>query len=137
MSRRGYDEADRILQHELLDPSNSHCAECGATSMFVNLSLGTFVCELCAEVHRDMKRRVQDLNNGQVSYEDAMRVVDIGNARSRRKWMAKYKHGDVNEPDPRDEKEKIREFIWLKYEGSWAGNPRDYDERNDRYPSVR
>eukprot|EP00190_Bangiopsis_sp_CCMP1999_P002007 CAMPEP_0198729304 /NCGR_PEP_ID=MMETSP1475-20131203/16853_1 /TAXON_ID= ORGANISM="Unidentified sp., Strain CCMP1999" /NCGR_SAMPLE_ID=MMETSP1475 /ASSEMBLY_ACC=CAM_ASM_001111 /LENGTH=341 /DNA_ID=CAMNT_0044491909 /DNA_START=113 /DNA_END=1138 /DNA_ORIENTATION=+ len=126
-----------ILHNELRDPANSHCADCGSKSTHVNLSLGTFICNVCSDIHKDMQRRVRDIQGGDLTVADAMRMADIGNARSRRKWLAKYKPEDFREPQPGDEKDSIREFIWLKYEGNWAGNPRDYDSRNDRYTSVR
>ncbi|KAJ8906666.1 hypothetical protein NDN08_003156 [Rhodosorus marinus] len=137
MAGRGGEEAFRIIDDELRDPANNHCAECGGESTHVNLTLGIFVCSVCAGIHADMNRRVRNLRQDHISVEDAMRLVDIGNARSRMKWMAKYNPRDYEEPEPSTSKESIKEFIWLKYEGNWEGDPATYDMRYDRFPSVR
>uniref|UniRef100_A0A7S3A5H2 Arf-GAP domain-containing protein n=1 Tax=Rhodosorus marinus TaxID=101924 RepID=A0A7S3A5H2_9RHOD len=137
MAGRGGEEAFRIIDEELRDPANNHCAECGGESTHANLTLGIFVCSVCAGIHADMNRRIRSLGQDYISVEDAMRLVDIGNARSRMKWMAKYNPRDYDEPEPSTSKDAIKEFIWLKYEGNWEGDPATYDMRYDRFPSIR
>lgn len=99
---------------------NNFCADCGVPRpRFINLTIGTFICSLCTGIHRSLsKRRIKDIYAGDLTMDDARRMETVGNDVANRKFLATWDPRQVPEPDRRDE-ESLREFIWLKYEGSF------------------
>lgn len=141
---RDADNAARAIRdiHES-SRDNGFCADCSARNPeYLNLTIGTFVCELCADVHRSTSnRRIKDMFGRDLTGDDVRRMRDVGNEVANRKFLARWNPNEFPEPDPTD-KEMLREFIWLKYEGSWKRSaapipssqplrqgPRDYGSR--------
>lgn len=146
---RDADNAARAIR-DVLESSrdNGVCADCSSPNPeYVNLTIGTFVCEQCADVHRSSSnRRIKDIFGRDLNADDVRRMRDVGNEVANRKFLARWNPSEFPEPDPNN-KELLREFIWLKYEGSWKkaaalppvsrslhGGRRDYASRG---PSER
>lgn len=55
---------------------------------------------------------------GDLTLDDARRMDAVGNDMANRKFLATWNPREVPEPDRRD-KEALREFLWLKYDGSF------------------
>lgn len=118
---RGGDDPTRAIRHvQDSDEGNRHCADCGVPNPdFMNLTIGTFVCATCADVHRSTtNRRIKDIFSRDITEEDVRRMRDVGNEVANRKFLARWNPHEFPAPNPTD-KEGLREFIWLKYEGSW------------------
>lgn len=136
---RDADNAARAVR-DILESSrdNGVCADCSAPNPeYLNLTIGTFVCEQCADVHRNSSnRRIKDMFGRNLTGDDVRRMRDVGNEVANRKFLARWNPNEFPEPDPTD-KEMLREFIWLKYEGSWkksapAPPPSSQPLRRDR-----
>jgi ribosomal protein L37AE/L43A len=106
-----------------LSPGNQVCADCSTPNPeYLNLTIGTFVCEQCADVHRtSSNRRIKDMFGRELTSDDVHRMREVGNDVANRKFLARWNPREFPEPNPAD-KEMLREFIWLKYEGSWKRN---------------
>lgn len=63
-------------------------------------------------------RRIKDIFAGDLTLDDARRMDTVGNDTANRKFLAEWNPREVPEPDRRD-KEALREFLWLKYDGSF------------------
>lgn len=100
---------------------NRFCADCGTTRPeFICLTLGTFICRTCAEIHRGMSNRlIKDLYGGTLTFADVRRMENVGNEVANRKFLATWDPREYPEPAVGD-REGLREYIWLKYEGSWT-----------------
>lgn len=118
---RDADNAARAVR-DILESSrdNGVCADCSSPNPeYLNLTIGTFVCEQCADVHRSSSnRRIKDMFGRDLNGDDVRRMRDVGNEVANRKFLARWNPNEFPEPDPSN-KELLREFIWLKYEGSW------------------
>eukprot|EP00170_Pyropia_yezoensis_P005639 contig_22896_g5655 len=123
-SAREAEDAERHVRALMRREGNRYCADCGDRSpLHVCLPLGTFVCTMCSGIHRDAGRRVKHVESGLLTMDDVDRLeARGGNSAARQKWMARWNARDFPEPPPGDV-ERAREFIWLKYEGSWAARP--------------
>lgn len=118
---RDADDAERaVRQIQESSDGNRVCADCSAPNPeYLNLTIGTFVCEPCADVHRSSSnRRIKDMLGRDLTGDDVRRMRDVGNETANRKFLARWSPREFPEPNPAD-KEMLREFIWLKYEGSW------------------
>lgn len=122
---RSAEEAERaILEIQDQRDGNKHCADCGTTRPeFINLTIGTFLCDICADIHRTISKRiVKDIYSGELSMEDVRRMEAVGNDVANRKFLATWNPREVPEPNRRD-RDQLREFLWLKYDGSFKKAP--------------
>lgn len=118
------EDAERVV-HALRDvqqrlEGNRHCADCSfPRPEFINLTMGTFICDICADIHRTTShRRIKEIYSGLVTMDDVTRMQSVGNDKANRKFLATWNSRNFPEPDRRD-KEALREFLWLKYEGTF------------------
>jgi len=117
----------RILMREREE--DGYCADCGTRAPeYLCLTLGSFVCSDCADVHRSMKRKVKAVLGGDLTGEDASRIESVGNHKCNKRFLFAWNPTDFPQPDPKN-KQNLKEFIWLKYEGSWTkkNNPNASD----------
>eukprot|EP00184_Porphyridium_aerugineum_P001677 CAMPEP_0184693972 /NCGR_PEP_ID=MMETSP0313-20130426/2058_1 /TAXON_ID=2792 /ORGANISM="Porphyridium aerugineum, Strain SAG 1380-2" /LENGTH=548 /DNA_ID=CAMNT_0027152167 /DNA_START=186 /DNA_END=1832 /DNA_ORIENTATION=+ len=115
-----HDEADRRIRDLMRIEENSFCADCSSRDpRFVNLTFGTFVCSNCADEHKDAKRRIKNVDTGTFMIEDVERMEKVGNAQANLHFLANWNPRDFPEPKPGD-RAALKEFLWLKYDGSWA-----------------
>lgn len=118
------ERAMRDLQRRF--DGDAYCADCGVPSPeFVNLTVGAFICKTCATIHRAISnRRIKDIYTGELTMEDVRRMAQVGgensacNDRVNRRFLHLWDPREFPQPEPDDE-ERLRNFIWLKYEGSW------------------
>jgi Putative GTPase activating protein for Arf len=118
---RDADEAEKSMRHvQGQSEGNAWCADCSTPRPeYLNLTIGTFICENCAAIHRtSSNRRVKDMYARDLTPDDVRRMREVGNDVANRKWLGRWNPREFPEPAPGD-KEHLREFIWLKYEGSW------------------
>eukprot|EP00002_Diphylleia_rotans_P013314 TRINITY_DN259_c0_g1_i2.p1 TRINITY_DN259_c0_g1~~TRINITY_DN259_c0_g1_i2.p1 ORF type:complete len:439 (-),score=108.32 TRINITY_DN259_c0_g1_i2:124-1440(-) len=112
-------------------PENKKCFDCtekGPT--YVNLTHSTFICTTCAGIHREFSSRVKSISMATFTEEEMEKIKKGGNERGRKIWLAAYKPTDFIEPNS-SEKERVREFMKLKYkEKVWYRDPRDVDEED-------
>ncbi|KAI0562718.1 Arf GTPase activating protein [Gracilaria domingensis] len=123
MSSRYVSRAAQDAEHALRDvqgrlEGNQYCADCGVPNPdFINLTIGTFICDVCADFHRtSSNRKVKDIFGGDLTLEDIRRMDSVGNDTANRKFLAVWDSREFPEPDRRD-RDALREFLWLKYEG--------------------
>eukprot|EP00168_Porphyra_purpurea_P017329 TRINITY_DN5946_c0_g1_i2.p1 TRINITY_DN5946_c0_g1~~TRINITY_DN5946_c0_g1_i2.p1 ORF type:complete len:335 (+),score=76.26 TRINITY_DN5946_c0_g1_i2:310-1314(+) len=122
-SPREAEDAERAVRSLMRREGNRYCADCGTVPNARLLPLCTFVCAMCSGIHRDAGRRVKHVDSRMLTMDDVDRVdARGGNSGARQKWMARWNAREFPEPPPGDV-ERAREFIWLKYEGSWAARP--------------
>jgi len=113
-------EVDGRLRNAVLrDEANGFCADCfrKGPSQFC-FHYGILLCETCAKVHRDAKRKCKPTASGEMTMEDVQRLESVGNDRCNRKFLSRWDSKTFPPPTPGSEKQ-VQEFIWLKYEGSW------------------
>lgn len=127
MSRypREAQQAEAVLREiQGRNEGNRYCADCGAPRPdFINTTIGTFICSQCADIHRTTSnRRIKDMYSRDITPEDCRRMEAVGNDVANRRFLATWNPRDFPEPDNRD-REAVREFIWLKYEGSFKKQP--------------
>lgn len=147
-SREAQDAEQTVRDVQSRLEGNNYCADCGhPRPEYINLTIGTFLCQLCSDIHRSMSnRRIKDMYAGDLTMDDARRMEAVGNDVANRKFLATWNAREMPEPDRRD-KESLREFLWLKYEGSFKKQPfsapppsrepaRDY-RPDDRYYDDR
>lgn len=147
-SREAQDAEQAVRDAQARLEGNNFCADCGyPRPEYINLTIGTFICQLCCEVHKSMSnRRIKDIYAGDLTMDDARRMESVGNEMANRKFLATWNSREVPEPD-RNDKESLREFLWLKYDGSFKKQPtpqppsapassRDY-RSEDRYYDDR
>lgn len=113
---------DRVRAVQRGDQANKRCADCperGPT--YVCLDFRTFVCQTCCGIHREFGHRIKSISLSSWSEAEVTAIEEGGNARAAAQWMAKWKHGDMPEPDNTDQdrvrgyiKEKYREKRWWK-----------------------
>ncbi len=143
---REYEENERAMVGvQRRQEGNGYCADCGGgRPEYVNLTVGTFICKECADVHRSISnRRVKDVYGRDLTREDVRRMADVGNDKANRRFLATWDPAEFPEPDPAD-KDRLQNFIWLKYEGSWKKAPAptpahryERDARDARYGRER
>lgn len=119
-NRNAQDAENALHDFQRRSEGNQFCADCGhPRPEFINLTIGTFICEICAEIHRSTSnRRIKDIYSGDVMPDDLRRMDIVGNDVANRKFLATWNPQDVPEPDRLD-KNSLREFLWLKYDGSF------------------
>mmetsp|Transcript_12211 Transcript_12211/g.32885 ORF Transcript_12211/g.32885 Transcript_12211/m.32885 type:complete len:551 (+) Transcript_12211:55-1707(+) len=125
-----HEAAERQIRELLREEANGFCADCSAKNpMELNLTFGTIVCQDCATEHRAAKRRVKSVETASFMYDDADILAAVGNARANSHWLANWNPRDFPEPKPGDSAAR-REFLWLKYDGSWTrpGSKNPVDE---------
>lgn len=130
MSSRRYDGSasqddareleDMMLAVRARKEGNQYCADCGVPSPeYVNLTIGTFICEVCADIHRSTsKRQVKDIFAGILSLADIRRMETVGNEVANRRFLATWNPDEIPQPD-RSNRQLLKEFLWLKYDGSF------------------
>ncbi|KAA8495731.1 putative ADP-ribosylation factor GTPase-activating protein AGD14 [Porphyridium purpureum] len=112
--------------------ADNFCADCGVQApSFLCFTLGTIVCTDCANVHRAQKRKITDMYCGNLTFEDASRFEKVGNDKCNRKFLYKWNPDEFPQPNPKD-KDALKQFIWLKYEGSWAKKKSDRESEPPR-----
>ncbi|KAA8499588.1 Arf-GAP domain and FG repeat-containing protein 1 [Porphyridium purpureum] len=136
-----HEEAERLIRGMTRLEENAHCADCGARDpTFVNLTIGTFVCSVCADEHKDARRRVKNIETATFMMEDAEFLEARGNAVANMHYLAKWNPREFPEPKPGD-RAAIKEFLWLKYDGSWASKegmrPKPVGGAGPGYDTVR
>lgn len=84
MSSRYVSRAAQDAEHVLSDEQgrlegNQYCAYCGVPSpKFLNLTIGTFVCEVCADFHRtSSNRNLKDVLGGDLILDDVLRMENV------------------------------------------------------------
>jgi hypothetical protein len=107
-----------------LEP-NKVCLNCGERGpQSVCIQFGTFVCLLCAGIHREFNHRVKGISMSSFDENDCNSLINGGNSKARDYWLNRLKPGDyfissASEENPNREKQ-IREFIRLAYvEQKW------------------
>lgn len=135
MSREFQDNERAMIAVQRRLEGNTYCADCsGDAPEYVNLTVGTFICKDCADVHRSISnRRIKDIYGRDLTPEDVRRMADVGNDKANRRFLATWDPVEFPEPDTTD-KDRLQNFIWLKYEGSWkkAPAPPSYTQRYER-----
>lgn len=111
---------DMMLAVRSRKEGNQYCADCGVPSPeYVNITIGTFICEVCADIHRSTsKRQVKDIFAGPLSSGDIRRMEAVGNEVANRRFLATWNPDEIPQPD-RSNRQELREFLWLKYDGSF------------------
>lgn len=115
---------------------NLHCADCSfPRPEYINLTIGTFICDKCAEVHRSTSnRRIKDMYGDDITEQDVRRMETVGNDVANRKFLAIWDPKEFPEPNRRD-KEAMREFLWLKYDGTFKRPSQPRQQNNQQHSS--
>jgi len=133
-SSREFQESERaILEVQRRNVGNTYCADCSDQSEteYVNLTVGTFICKVCADVHKNISnRRIKDIYGRDLTEADVRRMADVGNDKANRRFLATWDPNEFPEPDTQD-RERLLNFIWLKYEGSWKKSAPPPQSRED------
>lgn len=140
--RRSGDDArhleDMILDVRARKEGNQYCADCGVPSPeYLNLTIGTFICEVCADIHRSTSNRhVKDIFAGTLTLEDVRRMDVVGNDVANRRFLATWNPSEIPQPS-RSERTELKEFVSLKYNGAFkkpTQQPQASPFRPDQYP---
>ncbi|KAJ1919946.1 hypothetical protein IWQ60_007108 [Tieghemiomyces parasiticus] len=115
MSRKLNDKHVRILRDLLKLHENRYCFDCGSTlPSYANLFNHTFVCEKCSGIHRELSHRVKSISASTFTPVEIRALVDGGNAKATRVWLAKWTAKDYPLPANGD-LDLVKEFIRQKY----------------------
>ena len=82
---------------------------------YVNVKLRTFVCSTCAGILREFQFNCKGISMTTFSADEVKSFKQGGNKRARKEWLAKWSAKEFPEPES-SEKNRIREFMRLKYE---------------------
>lgn len=75
-------DAERgMLRVRDASPGNMVCSDCGAPGPeYLNLTIGTFLCEPCSDIHRTSShRKIKDLYGRDLTQDDVHRMASCGN----------------------------------------------------------
>ena len=81
---------------------------------YIVLDFGTFVCNSCSGIHREMNYKVKGMGMSNFNDKDVEKIQSWGNAKAKKHWMAGYNKTLYPVPDRRDAT-KMKEFMKLKY----------------------
>jgi len=84
---------NEALRKMLLEPCNSHCAECGVRgTSWASVSLGVFLCEQCVDVHRalgtDISKTKACMGVAVWGPDEVERMQALGNAKAQDLFLA-------------------------------------------------
>jgi len=127
-SRQKNKSPDDIVRELQRMPTNKKCADCFAKlPQAANLTFGTFVCLVCAGIHREFSHRIKGIGHSSFTVEEANTLKEIGgNEVINAKYLATYKESyeNLKQPSPSDEGDdqmKLRYWIRKKYvELAWV-----------------
>ncbi|KAJ1974940.1 hypothetical protein H4R35_003377 [Dimargaris xerosporica] len=115
MSRKLADKHTRILRDLMKLHENRYCFDCGSTlPSYANLLNHTFICERCSGLHRELNHRVKSISASIFTAAEVKALVDGGNAKATRIWLAKWTARDYPLPE-NGNLDLIKEFIRQKY----------------------
>ncbi|KAJ1969787.1 hypothetical protein IWQ62_000389, partial [Dispira parvispora] len=115
MSRKQADKHVRTLRELLKLHENRYCFDCGSTlPSYANLFNHTFICERCAGFHRELSHRVKSISASLFTNTEVSALVEGGNAKATRIWLAKWTAKDYPLPAHGD-LDLVKEFIRQKY----------------------
>lgn len=111
-------EHHKVLKRLRAQPSNDHCAECGAKeTTWASVNLGVFVCVQCADVHRALGTHISKVKGCGGTYlwgpDEIARMQSLGN----RAWGAP-------QGQPSMSKEVMLRLCQAKYENQQPPMPR-------------
>lgn len=128
-SRHKNKSPDDIVRELQRVPTNKKCADCFAKlPQSVNLSFGTFLCLVCAGIHREFSHRIKGIGHSSFTIEEATNLSNLevaGNEAVNKKYLANYKEAyeSLKQPPPSDssnDQMKLRYWIRKKYiEQAW------------------
>ncbi|KAJ1983071.1 hypothetical protein H4R34_001493 [Dimargaris verticillata] len=115
MSRKLADKHTRILRDMMKLHENRYCFDCGSTlPSYANLFNHTFICERCSGLHRELNHRVKSISASIFTAAEVKALMDGGNAKATRIWLAKWTARDYPLPE-NGNLDLIKEFIRQKY----------------------
>lgn len=103
------------LKLMLADPKNRNCSECGAIyPQYANVIAGTFICEKCSDLLREVGQRTKPVNTATFTSEEMDMLRTRGNKTAFKIWMGNWNPTEAPFPNANDTT-KFREFLRLKY----------------------
>jgi len=96
-------DSSKVLETLLKRKENSLCFDCrekGTT--FVNVTLGTFVCTMCAGLLIELNFSVKGLGVSILKDKELATVEEMGNQNARKIWLAKFDDIKGFYPNPKD-----------------------------------
>ena len=78
------------------------------------LDFGTFVCNTCSGIHRELTHKVKGMGMSNFTDKDVDQIKKWGNAAAKKYWLAGYNKTLYPIPDRRDVV-KMKEFMKMKY----------------------
>jgi hypothetical protein len=109
-----------VIEFRRAPENNNQCAECEAKDpLWVSLTFGVFLCDECAQIHKNMGawNQLKSIHKtSKWSPEEINALKAMGNAKAKEKYVKNMSSAGLSQPTEKDSVETKTQWIMKKYE---------------------